>query len=224
MNFGMHGFGHDQMLILYRSVGRQFQPDVVVLAFVYPDIYRNLLEFRDYAKPRFVVEGGELRLINSPVPTPEETLAREPLRSKLVDALRLARSVIETSSGRLEPRARELTLRILDQWVDEVRADGAIPVILYLPTEREVLNRAAAPSERERFLLEHCVARGVLCASARPEFAAAAARGTTIRTTLHWGPAGHRATARALAKLLQSAGLSASPSRDADKLIASPRG
>lgn len=213
MNFGMHGYGHDQMLLLYREVGRRYQPDVVVLAFVYSDIYRNLLRFRDYAKPRFVLEDGGLRLDNSPVPTPEETLAREPLRSKLWDALELTRTLVTTESGRLEPRARELSLHILDALIDETRADGAVPVFLYLPTGVEVgsdvLSQALEVSEREAFLLDHCAERGVACASARSEFSSAAAAGVSFSTALHWGPAGHRASATALAKLLRGEGLAA---------------
>ena len=207
MNFGMHGYGHDQMLILYRELGRRYRPDVVVLAFVYSDVYRNLLHFRDYAKPRFVPHDEGLRLVNSPVPSPETTLAREPLRSKLADAVRLVRTLFEARMGRLEPRARELSLRILDALIDETRADGALPVFLYLPTGPEVLNHADAASEEESFLLDHCARREVACATARSEFSAAAERGANFATDRHWGPVGHRASARALAKLLRTAGL-----------------
>ena len=213
MNFGMHGYGHDQMLILYREVGRRFQPDIVVIGFVYPDVYRNLLRFRDYAKPRFVPDGEGLRLDNSPVPTPEETLAREPLRSKLMDAIALAVNVVETRSGRLEPRARRLSLQILDALIDEVRADGAVPVFLYLPTGPEVLNRSETAREEEAFLQDYCERREVVCAFARHQFSAAAARGAAFPTDHHWGPAGHRAAARALAKSLRATGLATPPSR-----------
>jgi hypothetical protein len=205
MNFGMHGYGHDQMLLLYRELAREYRPDVVVVAFVYPDIYRNLLRFRDYAKPRFVLEDGNLRLDNSPVPTPDQTLAREPLRSKWVDTIALVRSVIEARTGRLEAKARNLSLKILDELVDEIRADGGLPVFLYLPTGAEPLDQDEAVSEKEAFLLTHCEQRGVACASARAEFNAATARGANFAVDRHWGPAGHRAAAHALARLLNDA-------------------
>ena len=212
MNFGMHGYGHDQMLLLYREVARQYRPDVVIVAFVYLDMDRNLLRFRDYAKPRFVLEKGDLRLDNSPVPTPEQTLAREPWRSKFVDALALALRAIETRTGRREERARKLSLRILDELIDEVRADGGLPLFLYLPAGREVLNHDPAPTEEEAFLFAHCEQRGVACASARAEFIAASTRGVAFATDRHWGPPGHRAAARALAALLRESGVtSASP-------------
>lgn len=212
MNFGMHGYGHDQMLLLYRELARQYRPDVVVVAFVYADIYRNLLRFRDYAKPRFVLDDGSLRLEGSPVPSPEEMLAREPLRSKLLDAIGLARNVFLTRTGRLESRARELSLAILDELIDEVRADGGLPLLFYLPAGPEVLDQADDLSEGEAFMLAYCEQRDVACGSARPEFAAAVARGKRFATDRHWGPAGHRASARALAALLQDAGVT-SPSQ-----------
>ena len=104
-------------------------------------------------------------------------------------------------------------LRILDALIDETRADGAVPVFLYLPTGLEVglevLGRAGAVSERETFLLDHCTRRDVACASARSEFSAAAAAGAHFSTVLHWGQEGHRAAASALAKLLRGADLAA---------------
>lgn len=53
-------------------------------------MYRNVLSFRDYAKPRFTLAGGELRLVNTPVPAPEELLRSERRRPRLVDFAVLA--------------------------------------------------------------------------------------------------------------------------------------
>src|SRR5262245_47270071 len=70
INLGVHGYGHDQMLVLFREEGSKYEPSLVVLGFVASDMERNLMGFRDYAKPRFVVTGGELRLVGTPVPHP----------------------------------------------------------------------------------------------------------------------------------------------------------
>ncbi len=43
LNFGNHGYGHDQMLIYFRSEVRRYRPDIVVLGFVPMDMQRNLL-------------------------------------------------------------------------------------------------------------------------------------------------------------------------------------
>src|SRR4029453_9640120 len=60
INMGVHGYGHDQMLILLKEEGVKYEPDIVILGFLSLDMSRNLLEFRDFAKPRFVLERGEL--------------------------------------------------------------------------------------------------------------------------------------------------------------------
>src|SRR5262249_22825023 len=64
VNLGVHGYGHDQMLLYLEEVGARYQPDVVLLGFVYLDMTRNLLGFRDFAKPRFDVQGDHLVLRN----------------------------------------------------------------------------------------------------------------------------------------------------------------
>jgi hypothetical protein len=55
LNLGVHGYGHDQMLLYLREEGLRYRPDVVLLGFVQIDMPRNQLSFRDYAKPRFGV-------------------------------------------------------------------------------------------------------------------------------------------------------------------------
>ena len=82
INLGVHGYGHDQMLIYLREEGVRYRPDVVILGFLTGDMERNVLSFRDYAKPRFVLDGGKLALRNSPVPPPAEMAAAEKWRSK----------------------------------------------------------------------------------------------------------------------------------------------
>ncbi len=74
INLAVHGYGTDQQCLVLREEGIRYQPDVVVVGFFVHNIYRNVLAFRDYAKPRFVLRNGRLELTNVPVPTPEEVL------------------------------------------------------------------------------------------------------------------------------------------------------
>ena len=110
MNVAVHGYGHDQMLILLKEVGVRYRADIVVLGFVSADMSRNLLKFRDYAKPHFGVRSGGLELLTGPIPRPEEARAAEKWRSKFKDLLTMARSRYEwrsgkTSCGRTSTRA-----------------------------------------------------------------------------------------------------------------------
>ncbi len=75
INLGVHGYGTDQQLLVLQEEGVRYRPDVVVVGFFVHNIYRNTLRFRDYAKPRFVLDAGQLVLTNVPVPTPREVLA-----------------------------------------------------------------------------------------------------------------------------------------------------
>ena len=72
LNFGVHGYGTDQMLLRWEREGVAYAPDVVVLAFAYYHLDRNITGFRFYAKPHFILGlDGPLRLTacRSPIPT-----------------------------------------------------------------------------------------------------------------------------------------------------------
>jgi hypothetical protein len=84
INMGVHGYGHDQMLILLREEGIKYEPDIVIVGFLALDMSRNLLSFRDFAKPRYVLEKGKLRLTGTPIPRPEEILKWDWARPRVV--------------------------------------------------------------------------------------------------------------------------------------------
>ena len=87
INFGIHGYGNDQMLLYLKEEGVKYSPDVVILGFVGDDMNRNLLEFRDYSKPKFEFVHNKLQIKNYPVPPPDFTLKNEIYRSKFIDLL-----------------------------------------------------------------------------------------------------------------------------------------
>ncbi len=204
LNFGVHGYGHDQMLLLFREEGRRLQPDIVILGFVYDDIYRNLVGFRDFAKPRFVLESEDLVLRGVPVPTPAEVAASAWQHSAALDAFSIALARFEFARGGVEARARVLAEAILDALLAEIRAVGARPLFVHLPAGSEMLAEPGAPSKGEAFLDDYCRGRQVECLSLAPQFRDAVARGIEDPKRLHWGPGGHLAAARGLAHYLTS--------------------
>src|SRR5262249_2791962 len=140
LNFGVHGYGHDQMLLYLREEGIKYHPDIVILGFVSIDMERNMLSFRDYAKPRFVLDRVRLVLTNTPVPRIDETLAREPWRLKLLDVLTMLRNgyrgrfeVLE-----LETEMKQVTAALLDEIANTIRTAGAVPIFVYLPLAAEI--------------------------------------------------------------------------------------
>jgi hypothetical protein len=166
INLGVHGYGHDQMLIHLREEGLRYEPDLVVLGYYADDVARNGLSFRDYAKPRFALRDGALVLTGSPVPSPPRTLAREALRSHLLDVLGMA--------WRLRPTPRpsaddvRVTAAILDEMRRTAQGHGARFLIVDLPPVDQIpLPGDLGPAEAE--VVEYARDRGVPLCRTRDE-------------------------------------------------------
>lgn len=213
INLGVHGYGHDQMLVYLREEGVRYRPDVVVLGFLTGDMERNVLSFRDYAKPRFVLEDGRLSLRNSPVPPPEETLAAERWRSKFGDLLQMLWLRYRWKSGAISEETRRITLALLDEMQAVIEAAGARPAFAYLPAHGEVTRTDPGMTGPERFFFSHCRRRGVQSMYLRPFFLKAMREGTDLRAHGHWGPAEHQVAAEGIRAYLVDKGLV--PSGDA---------
>jgi hypothetical protein len=83
LNFGVPAYGADQALLRFRRDGRRFEAHVHILGIWPEDLVRNLSVVRFYllpsghlssSKPRFVLGGSGLALVNSPVLSREEFL------------------------------------------------------------------------------------------------------------------------------------------------------
>ena len=81
LNFGVSAYGMDQAYLRWLNVGKYYQPDIVVFGFQPGNMERNLTAFRPLiggsfplSKPRFILENGDLKLINSPPIPPSEKL------------------------------------------------------------------------------------------------------------------------------------------------------
>jgi lysophospholipase L1-like esterase len=65
INAGTRGYGTDQELLYFRTEGRRFQPDLVILMFYVNDLEDNATS-RGGAKPQFGIRDGQLVLESSP--------------------------------------------------------------------------------------------------------------------------------------------------------------
>jgi lysophospholipase L1-like esterase len=193
LNFGVPGYGMDQAFLRWQHVGRQFSPDIVVFGFQAENIYRNLNTIRPihfyntgvpFSKPRFVLDGEELRLVNSPAIPPEqvpETLARfaeSPLveyeyfydkdhymehwwlESKLL-ALVLA-EVERSNESRVteqfydsDGEPSRLAIAIIQAFKADVEAHGAQFVIVHLPLQSNLARIADGQPLYYTELLDH---------------------------------------------------------------------
>src|SRR5215216_100833 len=131
LNLGVHGYGHDQMLLYFKREGVKYHPDIVILGYVWFDQERNQLAFNDFAKPKFEITADGLRLRHVPVPTPEAVLVREPFRSKLVDLILMTRARVRGALGWEQGEAQALTWAIFDDLVKTARDSASIPIFIY---------------------------------------------------------------------------------------------
>jgi len=208
INMGVHGYGHDQMLLLLQKEGLLYHPDIVVLGFLTADMERNLLLFRDYAKPRFRIADGGLELIGSPVPAPEEIATSDWLRPRVYDitAFVLQEILLKAHLETANMNEEAVTRAILSEMVRAIDAAHAVAVFAYLPQFMDVDRDDFARGEA--FLLDFCRSNGhVDCFSASRRVADAPASEMKRRPKGHWPPAGHLAIARAIKAHLEEHGL-----------------
>jgi hypothetical protein len=213
LNMGVHGYAHDQMLLYLREAAARYEPDLILLGYVTDDALRNLMTFRDFAKPRFVLRAGRLELQGTPVPSPEQVLRQERWRSKLLDLVTMLSQHLAWRSGARPREARDLTLAILSAFFDEAAHLGARTALVDLPAFDELRFKQAAPLPREAGLSTFCRARGLPYLGLRPVLLAEERRGLRLTEAGHWGPAEHAVAAEALAAFVQVRRLLPAPER-----------
>lgn len=80
-NGAVPGYGTDQAVMRMQRLAPKVAPDLVILGIYWQDLLRNLTLFRvvkhpftqlPWSKPRFVLDGPALRLVNSPVVPPDQ--------------------------------------------------------------------------------------------------------------------------------------------------------
>jgi hypothetical protein len=206
INIGVHGYGHDQMLVLLQEEGVKYKPDIVILGFLPMDMSRNLLRFRDFAKPRFVLKGGKLKLTGIPVPRPEDILQWDWTRPRVFDMFSMMRKKVRELSGLHKKEMEALTTAILTDMIELIESSHAIPILAYLPAGREISLPMAA-MQYEAYMFSICqLNERAKCFSTRPYFAEKIAKGETFKLKGHWEPAGHLTVAEAIKHYLVDEG------------------
>ncbi len=203
VNLGVHGYGHDQMLLYLREVLPVVEPDVVVVGYVTDDSLRNLTAFRDYAKPRFRLVDGRLELVGVPVPDPDAFLRSQRWHSRLADLLTMLGTRIAWSTGARFGTLDALTDALLSQIASETRAAGARPALALLPAWNELGVTDPAPLPAEQFVLDLARRETIPALRLRPAFVELARLGAQWDTRGHWGPNEHRLAARGILDFLR---------------------
>jgi hypothetical protein len=178
MNFGVGAYGNDQAYLRWKEAGRSYKPDIVVIGFQAENCVRNLNVIRKFyffgtgvpfSKPRFVLNGDGLRLVNFPtvpyrdLPDAVEHFPDSPLRdferlyderdytkrpllsSRLVGAIDALIQRQDDFRGIFaadrETEGSELCFRIISQFAKEAGTESAVFVV-HLPRSGD-MNRLA---------------------------------------------------------------------------------
>ena len=204
LNLAVEGYGTDQQWLRLAQKGFRHHPDFVVLGFFEEDLERNVLSFRDYAKPFFALQDGRLTLQGVPVPSPEELLARPPtfpsihlvsFAGTLFKAFRLSFSIgdlADTDAGRV-------TLAILDAMHAGAAGHGATFVLMSIP--RPILPRG---SDTERLLAGWARRTNTPFVNLRAAYLTLPSDQRERLYRGHWTPFGAGVTARLLAERIRA--------------------
>lgn len=176
LNFGVAGYGMDQAFLHWRKDGAAYRPDIVVFGFCAANCYDNgnlvrMLQNGEtgipFTKPRYMLEGDKLRLINTPTPPPEALpalyaqLTAWPLlahdrfyheedfqmkpwhHSRLLSLIEAKRAVlrgrsVETEFYRPDGEASVLAKQIVDEFAADVQAAGSRFCVVHLPSTPDI--------------------------------------------------------------------------------------
>ncbi len=240
MNFGVPGYGPSQALLRWRRDAERFKADLAIFG-IWPDNLFRLLSINRYyltfgelprEKPRFVLEDGELRAVNTPIRGREQMIAEmssetlpEPnyefwirqgdLKFKWWYHIRTLR-VVATVHDRWRRRnlhrdiysgelniANELAVAISKAFAEEASAAGSIPVIVVLPAPDFIFRwRGVSSMPLTRQLRE----AGLEVLDLMPVFAREADRlggdQDPLFSNAHFSPLGNRIFARELTRLI----------------------
>lgn len=185
MNFGVPAYGTDQALLRFRRLAKSLDADVFVMGILVENIGRNVNRYRPLyyprtptpvAKPRFILEGKRLKLVELPFASRTELvhavmdgsmLARVNEHEYWDDASRLGwlgrSSLARFGSAWIAYRRRQpeslwrntdgepyrVSVALLDAFASEALAAGASRVVvLVFPREKEL---DTLISERDRY-------------------------------------------------------------------------
>lgn len=231
VNLGVNGYGADQMLLLYETIGRRYRPSVVVMGLYVGGFDRAHLRFTYYAKPWFDLDRGALRLHGRPVIAPEVLYGEYASGERRIGGWGYSYvwNTVSASVARLRSTHRlagpndggwPLMTALLERFADDVKADGARPIVLIIPSRLEDY-RNSVDEDVDRLARDEACRLGIEPVSLAAAFYAAAAHDPQAKLFRdrsaggHFTVAGHALAAAELAKALTGESTCANAARTA---------
>jgi lysophospholipase L1-like esterase len=184
LNLGVSGHGPDQQYLLFQEEGRRYSPRICVIAVC----LTNDLDEVAWSRAAFRLDGDRLTYVPYDPPLAKkfaETQVYRWLASRshllvlarynLVDARIQAR---EFADQEMRTPPLPLALAIYRDFIAAVRDEGAVPVIVLLPSQHQIAERRGVPTEApgrsavmlREALLQFCAANAVTCIDALDGF------------------------------------------------------
>ena len=169
LNLAVGGYGTDQMALTLELNIDEYDPDLVIVAFLSDNLRRSTLHFRDYWKPYYLIENDELTLRGTPVPDLPQGLSRVRSELKKYRLLNISRIIGMTatvysgftalgSPPRSDTQQHDWQLRlnelIFEKMVRTAQRRRADMLLLPLPRGKELTSdkyQSSALSFAERF-------------------------------------------------------------------------
>jgi hypothetical protein len=176
LNFGVDGYGVDQAYLRYTRDVRSWHPDIVIFGVINDDLRRTMgvyafLSFPGgeipFPKPRFVMRGDRLVLLNVPLPTLDSIFATASLEELpfIEDDASYRREEwewhvhyyaysIRFLLSRFSPwpvpgptvsdeALRSVNGELLRSFVGLAREQGSTPIIVYFPTRTDFMRESS---------------------------------------------------------------------------------
>ena len=163
LNYGVGGFGVDQIGLLFEETVERFDNPFVIFSMLTTDLDRSMLSFRDFQKPYYKVSGDQLILDGVPITqSTDEYIKQNPpeIGSYLLNRLRNSKiNPFKQSERRYEAyldEIQQLNAFILTKVFDTLENLGLDYVILIFHPEHHSL-----PDWRLTFLQTFCEMNGI---------------------------------------------------------------
>jgi len=250
LNFGVPAYGLDQAYLRYRLEGKQYDHDILIIGFIIEDADRNIGSFRPFqlgdtgipfAKPRFVLDNEQLRLIPSPL--------RRADYPKLVDA-----DCAKTESGSIQnctsrgldldilsnlPSAQlasllsdrttrmdisdeekantfNLAVKIFSEFYREAQANGTEPLILLMPMRVTLFDNEPAATSVFAAYEDFFEAHNMRFLNVTQTLRQTDPVNSLFKAWGHYSPLGNKLVAQAVSDYLKNEGLIDVPTEHAD--------
>jgi hypothetical protein len=173
LNFAVSGYGVDQAYLRYMRDVRPWHPDIVIFAFINHNVARTMSAYAfllwphgrmPWAKPRFVLTGEQLSIVNAPLPKPGEIFSRPSIRElpyisydrayretewdrhywRYLHSSYLFRLLIswyplwESPNEQTSDRTmKSINTMIFRSFFQAATSEGSIPIVVYLPDDSD---------------------------------------------------------------------------------------